>query len=450
MDSKKNIDKICTEDGCTRKFLARGRCRLHYVRWKAANETKKATCGGCGEEFDHPKRGGTRKFCTKECMKAHKKNPPTKTRFIDNCANCGKEFENTPCKVKRGKTTCSAACRTEKRRKDTVAKSKGPCKLCGKKEVIAKGMCNACYQKHLIEIHKKNTPPDRTCEECGEPFWSRSNAKRFCSLDCYINSDFYKEHMAEAQKKSAELRGVEIGKRVTLCCDNCEAPFEVLPSEAKGKPQITNGMKRVYRKRFCTKTCYRKWFAERYDRWIANPETIALPQAYDEFLTKEHLPCLVEGCGWEGDNLSNHMNFSHGVIAEEFKAMAGFNKSTGLITETTRKKIEESREGQEWGNANIGEIPKNNREHLTLPRGKLRPEGIEHMRKSRNELSIQTAESRARAKKKRDSEWVRDNTKPCIVCSEPSLPNLKWRAVKKTCSKKCARKHLSNIRSSKV
>lgn len=44
----------------------------------------------------------------------------------------------------------------------------------------------------------------------------------------------------------------------------------------------------------CGSRCYRLFMAGRFDRWIVNPQTISLPQNYDEFLVKKELPCLIE------------------------------------------------------------------------------------------------------------------------------------------------------------
>lgn len=84
-------------------------------------------------------------------------------------------------------------------------------------------------------------------------------------------------------------------------------------------------------RKFCSTTCYRAYLAKRFDRWIANPEGMALPQCYDEFLDREELACVVEGCYWKGRHLTLHMNQAHGVKADEFKRAAGFNLSTGVI-----------------------------------------------------------------------------------------------------------------------
>jgi hypothetical protein len=92
------------------------------------------------------------------------------------------------------------------------------------------------------------------------------------------------------------------------------------------------------RKKYCNEICRRQYMAERFDRWIASPETIALPQNYDEFLTQEKLPCLVDGCNFEGHKLSLHMNLTHGVTEREFKKLAGFNLSSGITSLPLKKR----------------------------------------------------------------------------------------------------------------
>lgn len=83
--------------------------------------------------------------------------------------------------------------------------------------------------------------------------------------------------------------------------------------------------------KFCSKPCYRAYLAKRFDRWIANPEGLALPQCYDEFLDREVLPCPIVDCHWHGRHLTLHVNQVHGLKAQEFKRAAGFNLGTGVI-----------------------------------------------------------------------------------------------------------------------
>ncbi len=84
-------------------------------------------------------------------------------------------------------------------------------------------------------------------------------------------------------------------------------------------------------RKFCSRLCWRKHFAERFDRFVSNPEEIALPQNFDEFLCKERLPCIVDGCDWIGLRLGQHVNMVHGITAEQLKDLAGFNKRSGLV-----------------------------------------------------------------------------------------------------------------------
>jgi hypothetical protein len=72
--------------------------------------------------------------------------------------------------------------------------------------------------------------------------------------------------------------------------------------------------------------------AKRFDRHIANPEAINLPQGYDAYLDQETLRCPVDGCDWHGHHLSIHVNQMHGITADELKRAAGFNKSSGLVS----------------------------------------------------------------------------------------------------------------------
>ena len=146
------------------------------------------------------------------------------------------------------------------------------------------------------------------CPTCGAMFESRDR-KIFCSMNCYHKSDRFKEIIA----KRAAAQRVEDHRT----CPHCGEMFITKPSSDR---------------KFCTKLCSRAHSAERHDRWVANPQKIALPQNFDEYLLQDELPCLVEGCHWTGKNLSQHVNFVHGISAAKFKEMVGFNRSTGLVS----------------------------------------------------------------------------------------------------------------------
>jgi hypothetical protein len=144
------------------------------------------------------------------------------------------------------------------------------------------------------------------CPTCGNTFESRGH-KTFCSMSCYAQSPQFTTMLARQHKKTGSNE----------ICRECGNEFY---------------KKKASKRFYCGSVCYRKYMAKRFDRWIASPEKIALPQNYDEFLTSHELPCLVDGCSWHGNFLSLHMNFTHGVSARDFKRMAGFNLSSGIIS----------------------------------------------------------------------------------------------------------------------
>lgn len=93
-------------------------------------------------------------------------------------------------------------------------------------------------------------------------------------------------------------------------------------------------------KKFCCRVCYRSYAAKRFDRYVANPESMALPQCYDEFLDRDELRCLIEGCDWHGLHLSIHMNQTHGIRADELKRAAGFNLGTGVVARPLAERLQ--------------------------------------------------------------------------------------------------------------
>lgn len=171
-------------------------------------------------------------------------------------------------------------------------------------------------------IKGKRGPVRGPCPTCGTVFRSYG-AKIYCSLTCYQQSP---EMRARLRAQSAALQArqyVATGHPPTVplegACLQCGQPFALKPTQ-------------VGKKKYCSRRCYRAFMAARFDRWIANPESIALPQCYDEFLTQGCLPCLVAGCDWVGEHLGMHVNLAHGLTARQFKRLAGFNVTTGLVT----------------------------------------------------------------------------------------------------------------------
>jgi hypothetical protein len=174
------------------------------------------------------------------------------------------------------------------------------------RSILSKFCSLQCGVAHGNTVARHQCGP---CPECGCMFASRRKNKKFCSLDCYLKSDQIKQ---QALRNAISLNPATGTPRI---CEACGGEFE-----------------RKHKRMYCSDICRRRFFAERFDRWIANPEGVALPQNFDEFLTQEELPCLVPGCEWKGKKLGNHVNFVHGITARDFKKLAGFNLGSGLVT----------------------------------------------------------------------------------------------------------------------
>lgn len=180
---------------------------------------------------------------------------------------------------------------------------------------------DACRLAATRQRQCKPIPELGPCPTCGNKFHSRRTDKKFCSMRCYTSSEQFKKMLQENLIKSAEtwgdcIPGTNRTGQYIICLECGEEVYE----------------KKSQKRRFCCRACYRAFMSKRFDRWVANPETLALPQCYDEFLDREELPCLVDGCGWIGKHLTLHANLAHGIKADEFKRVAGFNLGTGVIS----------------------------------------------------------------------------------------------------------------------
>lgn len=168
------------------------------------------------------------------------------------------------------------------------------------------------------------------CPTCGMMFQSRG-PKTFCCLACYVASPMFKETQRLRTARAAEVNALRKGNNPKdgkmVPCLECGTDVYRKPSE-------------IGKRRYCSTSCYRKYMAKRFDRFIANPERIALPQNYDEFLTGNLLNCIVEGCDWKGHCLTLHINQAHGITARQFKQMAGFNLTSGIVSQPMREALE--------------------------------------------------------------------------------------------------------------
>lgn len=163
---------------------------------------------------------------------------------------------------------------------------------------------------------------------CGKPFSSIKPGRVYCSTRCVAaHSPAFRAARDAALAKARENYRPVSRSGEHRPCAHCGKPMYLKPSEiARGK-------------KTCSRTCYRKYMAERFDRFAAAPVSYRALQGYDEFLMQERLPCLVDGCTWAGHNLSLHMNEAHGITADAFKRMAGFNLGTGVVSSLMRARL---------------------------------------------------------------------------------------------------------------
>lgn len=219
------------------------------------------------------------------------------------CDHCGTTFDGTPSQIwhkKEGnrKTYCSIACRYAARRK-----------------------------------HPK--PNNEPCQHCGKVFFSKTS-KKFCSMDCYKKSDQFLEMLRENTKRCREdplireKHAQAARNGAMIKCLECGNEFYARESL-------------IGKKKYCSRPCYRSHMAKRFDRWIADPKQVALPQCYDEFLDQEELECIIDGCDWKGKHLSTHINLAHGLNASDFKRAAGFNLTSGIVSRPLSERMSERR-----------------------------------------------------------------------------------------------------------
>ena len=185
-----------------------------------------------------------------------------------------------------------------------------------------------CQAAQMSRERRRPRPFYGPCPTCGKMFQSRT-PKKYCSLQCYVSSPAMRLMLSSNRAKMGHMPQK---KKAPVPCLNCGKMMD------PGKPSR--------RKKHCSTLCYREYMAARYDRWMANPDTIRLPQAFDEFLSGSELRCLIDSCGWRGKHLSMHVNLAHGIPTREFKRAAGFNMSSGLVSSDLHQKLCASNAGK--------------------------------------------------------------------------------------------------------
>jgi len=154
------------------------------------------------------------------------------------------------------------------------------------------------------------------CLTCGSHFNLSYSNKKFCSKKCYFSSDLLKSIIRE--------RAIAQSTSLTKLCPECGKEYKT----KKSRDSVT-----------CSRACYRRFFAKRFDRFILSRSDIGSINNFDEFMTQNELPCLIKGCSWVGKSLSLHINSAHGITARDFKDMAGFNRRTGLVCEELSERL---------------------------------------------------------------------------------------------------------------
>lgn len=220
----------------------------------------------------------------------------------------------------------------------------------------------ACRTAYFSNKYKKELPAYGPCPECGKHFQSKY-LKTYCSMACYTKSQIFLQMLKENNEKKKNGKNTH--------CLQCNKEFYQKRGCASRKA-----------KRFCNQTCYRAYFKDRFDRWVASTESLALPQCYDEFLSKEKLPCLIDGCDWEGVKLGQHANQVHGITAKELKRAAGFNLNTGLIAPSLLEKMQKRNDIANLPEDKTDALKKANETTKTNPTTYKSLEGREHLMKS--------------------------------------------------------------------
>jgi len=207
------------------------------------------------------------------------------------------------------------------------------------------------------------------CPQCGKMYESKSTDRKYCSMDCYTNSDDFKAMQLENCKHGNRTFSKKMREHMTTNCPVCKNEFRMRkgPTNKRGPTK------------FCSQLCYRKFRADLFDAWTANPQNLTMPQNYDEFMLQNELPCLVEGCVWHGRHLSVHLNQAHGIRANDFKRAVGFNLSTGLVCPDLHKELSDRhKQGVAINNTDYQSF-----RGESHPRSYVSKESCEHQKKAR-------------------------------------------------------------------
>lgn len=142
--------KQCQEVECQRPHYARGLCKMHYKR-TARVATEPARCLICSLDFERPKAGRPKVYCSPECRRlGWTQNRPDRSIpgrvkrdgkmvypycliFFPLCATCGERFTARAAHAKH----CSDKCRYR-------ASAPQTCRSCGREREAWATLCTEC------------------------------------------------------------------------------------------------------------------------------------------------------------------------------------------------------------------------------------------------------------------------------------------------------------------
>lgn len=296
--------------------------------------------------------------------------------MLQACQFCEDQFKVTKNQFRQGRKFCSWDCYLkdkEKAHAELKVNRKCANDDCDRTDVVSRGLCNACYQFWRLHFTKTKKYAEKICPGCNKAF-STNNDRKFCSQECYLKSDTWASNMIRIADRNASLR-------VDRKCLQCSETMSLRPHEQGSSQCPSTGKNRD--RRFCNRRCYRKYFADRFDRMVAESSLLEVPCSYDEFLDQDELPCMIAGCEWKGKHLSMHCSHYHGIAAAELKALLGFNRTTGLIVQETFDRLSASDAAQRAKPDYVPHLPVSDAESIRRKRGPIRAEGIEHFKKDR-------------------------------------------------------------------
>ena len=165
---------------------------IYIIESGIKRKAEKHICEQCGEEFQRRKNAPSpKKYCSNKCHKASRKN-----RIIVKCANCEKDIERTPSKLKLSKHGfyfCDRKCKEEAQslkgncpeiRPDHYGTSEGREAYRNLIKNSDHPICEGCGEEtiYLLQVHHKDKDRTNNEEENFEVVCANCHIKRHLHL----------------------------------------------------------------------------------------------------------------------------------------------------------------------------------------------------------------------------------------------------------------------------